>query len=207
MGVNRCSQTLAALSFIAGALLAAEPATLALPDLSGNPQTLEQYRGRVVVLNFWATWCVPCRAEMPLLVNVQNRYAARGVVVVGASADDESTQAQIKPFIEALLITFPIWTGATTAHMEQLGLGAALPATAIIDEQGQIAFRIIGILERKDLTRRIDYLLSGRQGKAPEPLLDTLSTAEQDHKGHEHGKEEEHTHGGVGVEGASMVPS
>ena len=178
---------------------------LSLPDLSGNPQTLEQYRGRIVVLNFWATWCVPCRAEMPLLVDIQNRYAPRGVVVVGASADDESTKDQIKPFIEKLRITFPIWTGATTPQMEQLGLGAALPATAIIDQQGQIAFRIIGILERKDLTRRLDYLLSGRQGKAPEPLIDTLSTAT--HEGHEHGKEEEHAHGGVGVEGASMVPS
>lgn len=198
---------MAALCLVAGVALAADPATLSLPDLSGNPQTLEQYRGRVVVLNFWATWCVPCRAEMPLLVDIQNRYASRGVVVIGASADDESTQSQIKPFVEKLRITFPIWTGATTAHMEQFGLGEALPATAIIDEQGQISFRIIGILERKDLRQRLDYLLSGKQGKAPEPLIDTLSKAASDHEGHEHGKEEEHTHGGVGFEGASMVPS
>jgi len=144
---------------------------------------------------------------VPILVDIQNRYVSRGVVVVGASADDESTQAQIKPFIESLGITFPIWTGATTAHMEQFGLGAALPATAIIDRDGHIAFRIIGILERKDLTQRLDYLLSGKQGKAPEPVMDTLSKAAHDHEGHEHGKEDEHTHGGVGVEGASMVPS
>jgi hypothetical protein len=144
---------------------------------------------------------------MPLLVDIQNRYAQRGVVVVGPSADDETTTGQIKPFVEKLGITFPIWTGATTAHMEQFGLGAALPATAIIDEQGEIAFRIVGILERKDLTRRIDFLLSGRKGKSPEPLLDSLSKAGEEHEGHEHGKEEEHTHGGVGVEGASMVPS
>jgi hypothetical protein len=91
--------------------------------------------------------------------------------------------------------------------MEQFGLGQALPATAIIDEQGEIAFRIIGVLERKDLTRRIDFLLSGREGKVPEPLLDSLSKAAGEHEGHEHAKEEEHTHGGVGVEGASMVPS
>ena len=196
---------LAALCILAGMAFAADPATLSLPDLSGNPQSLEQYRGRVVILNFWATWCVPCRAEMPLLVDIQNRYASRGVVVVGASADDEATKDQIKPFVEELRITFPIWTGATTPQMDQFGLGAALPATAIIDQQGQIAFRIIGILERKDLTRRLDYLLSDRPGKAPEPFIDTLSKAT--HEGHEHGKEEEHTHGGVGVEGASMVPS
>lgn len=198
---------MAALGLVAGVALAAEPATLSLPDLSGHPQTLEQYRGRIVVLNFWATWCVPCRAEMPVLADIQNRYASRGVVVVGASADDESTQEQIKPFIENLRITFPIWSGTTTAHMEQFGLGAALPATAIIDEQGQIAFPIVGILERKDLKQRLDYLLAGKHGKVPEPLIDTVSKAAHDHEGHEHGKEEEHTHGGVGVEGASMVPS
>jgi hypothetical protein len=79
--------------------------------------------------------------------------------------------------------------------MERFGLGVALPATAILDQQGEIAFRIIGIVKRKDLTRRLDYLLSGKQGKAPEPLIDT------------HGEEEDHAHGGVAVEGASMVPS
>jgi len=200
---------LAALCLVASVALAAEAPTLSLTGLSGNPQTLQQYRGRVVVLNFWATWCVPCRAEMPLLVDIQRRYNFKGVVVVGASADDQSTQAQIQPFIEKLGITFPIWTGATTAHIEQLGLGAALPATAILDREGQIAFRIIGILKRKDLARRLDYLLAGKQGKPPEPVLDTLSSAKDGHgqEGHEHGREEEHTHGGVGVEGASMVPS
>ncbi len=178
---------------------------LSLPDLNANRQTLEQYRGRIVVLNFWATWCVPCREEMPLLVDLQKRYASRGVVVVGASADDESTQARIEPFVEELGITFPIWIGANTADMERLGLGAALPATAIIDKEGRIIFRIIGPLKRKALARRIDHLLSDKQGKAPEPLIDTLSEATlNDH----HEREgEEHSHGGVGIEGASMVPS
>jgi peroxiredoxin len=197
---------LAVLSLATIAVCAERP-SLSLPDLTGNTQTLEQYRGRIVVLNFWSTWCVPCRVEMPLLVDIQNRYAERGVVVVGPSADDETTKEQIKPFVQKLGITFPIWTGATTTHMEQFGLGQAFPATAILDEQGEIAFRIIGILERKDLTRRIDFLLSGRKGKAPEPLLDSLSKAAGEHEGHEHEKEKEHTHGGVGVEGASMVPS
>lgn len=199
---------LAVLWLVAGVVFASDQGALSLPDLSGNPQTLEQYRGQVVVLNFWATWCVPCREEMPLLVDIQQRYASRGVVVVGASADEQGTQDQIKPFVEKLNITFPIWTDATTAHMEQLGLGAALPATAIIDQQGRIAFRIIGILERKELTERLDYLLSGKQSNAPEPVIDTLSDAAHgDHEGHEHGEEEEHAHGGVGMEGASMVPS
>lgn len=125
---------LAAFCAVASIALASDPSdrhALSLPDSNADQQTLEQYRGRVVVLNFWATWCVPCREEMPLLVDLQKRYASRGVVVVGASADDESTQAQIQPFVEGLGITFPIWTGANSADMERFGLGAALPATAI----------------------------------------------------------------------------
>jgi thiol-disulfide isomerase/thioredoxin len=202
------SSKLAALILLATLVGAQERSKLLLPDLSGNSQTLDQHRGRVIVLNFWATWCVPCREEMPLLVDIQNRYATRGVVVIGASADDESTRAQIRPFAEKLRITFPIWTGATTEHMKALGLGEALPATAIVDETGQIAFRILGIIDRKDLTRRLDYLLGNKRGKVPDPLIDKLTKTREEHAGHEHGeKEEEHTHGGVGVEGASMVPS
>ena len=204
---------LAAFCAVASVALASHSSdrhALSLPDLNANRQTLEQYRGRIVVLNFWATWCVPCREEMPLLVDLQKRYASRGVVVVGASADDESTQAQIEPFVEELGIAFPIWIGANTADMERLGLGVALPATAIIDKDGRIIFRIIGPLKRKALAQRIDYLLSDKQGKAPEPLIDVLSEAnpdDHDQEGHDHGEDEEHSHGGVGVEGASMVPS
>jgi thiol-disulfide isomerase/thioredoxin len=196
------------LLILARTALFADELPLSVSDLKGNPQTLESYRGRIVVLNFWATWCVPCRAEMPLLADLKDRYAQRGVVVVGASTDDETTKDQIKPFIEKLGISFPIWTGATTGHMEQFGLGKALPATAILDEQGAVAFRILGVLKRKDLTRRIDFLLSGRKGKAPEETLDLLSEEAEKHQGHDHGEEEEeHAHGGVGVEGASLVPS
>ena len=64
---------------------------LVLKDSAGRDARLSDYGGKVVILNFWATWCIPCREEMPLLVNIQKRYADRGVVVIGASADDENT--------------------------------------------------------------------------------------------------------------------
>lgn len=67
-----------------------EPTVLALQGLSGDRQNLEHYRGRIVVLNFWATWCVPGREEMPILVRVREDYQARGVEIVGASADSTS---------------------------------------------------------------------------------------------------------------------
>jgi len=195
---------LAALCLVGVVALASDRAMLSLPDLSGTPQLLEQYRGRVVVLNFWATWCVPCREEMPLLGNIQKRYEPKGVVVIGASADDESTQTQIPLFIQKLKITFPVWKGATTEHMERLGLGTGLPTTAIIGPDGQIAFRILSIIERKALTERLDWLLGDQKTPAPVALIDGI-TGKETHA-HEHGKEE-HTHGGIGMEGASTVPS
>lgn len=203
----------ASLAFASGpSALPAPEAQLSLPGLDGSPQSLEQYRGNIVVLNFWATWCVPCREEMPLLVQAQQRYGPQGVVVIGASADDASTQPKIAPFLEELGIEFPIWTDATIAHMEGLGLGAALPATAILDRDGRIAFRILGVIEPEALEERIEHLLAGGAGDGPEPLLNTFGEEIHDDEhehghGHEHGEEEEHSHGGVGVEGASMVPS
>ena len=183
------------LLLLALALSLPAPAEQPLPPPAEPPlpARLAALRGHVVVLNFWATWCKPCRTEMPLLAGVHRRYAARGVVVVGASADDESTRARVAPFIEQHKIDFPIWTGATTAHMLALDLGADLPATAVINRDGQLAGRIVGQLRRGELDQRLDALLAGR----PLPK-DRLAGPQADHG---------HSHGGVGMEGASMVPS
>ena len=182
-----------------------EPAILALQDLSGSGQSLEQFRGRIVVLNFWATWCVPCREEMPIFVRAREDYQARGVEVIGASADDASTRDQIEPFIEEFGIRFPIWLGATVKDMELFGLGATLPATAFIDRDGRVVARILGLVEEHELTERIDWLLSDRAGQPPPPLVDHLESATDEH-GHHEG-EEEHQHAAVAMEGASLVPS
>jgi thiol-disulfide isomerase/thioredoxin len=188
------------------------PVELLLRDMAGVEQRLSAYRGKIVILNFWATWCVPCREEMPMLVRIAQEYEARGVVVIGPSADAPETQGQIEPFLREAGITFPNWVGATTADMEQLGLGAALPATAVIDREGRIAGRILGPLEEKDLRARIEWLLADprKRGTAPPAVLNTFEKQRHGHgeeEGHEHEGEEEHQHGGVGMEGASTVPS
>lgn len=203
---------------LAGGLLAQEiPAevwpsaadALVLKDSNGRDARVSDHRGKIVILNFWATWCIPCREEMPLLVSVQKRYADRGVVVIGASADDESTRAQIAPFVEKLGITFPIWTGATTEHMKSMGMGTGLPVTAIVDQQGRLAFRLLGVLKRGELVKRIDYLLGARSESAPAALVDRITEAQKKAAADPHaaGEEENHSHGGVGMEGASSVPS
>jgi thiol-disulfide isomerase/thioredoxin len=201
--------------------------TLALIDTEGRRRSLDEYRGKIVVLNFWATWCVPCREEMPLLVALRRRYAARGVEVVGASADDESTRPKVEPFMREAGIDFPVWTGATTADMQRFGLGSALPATAILDRDGRIAFRIKGPLRASDLNERLEWLLGGRQATRPAVSLNRIEPhshehereggkgaeesehqdKDKEHAEHQHEGEEEHEHGGVGIEGASTVPS
>jgi thiol-disulfide isomerase/thioredoxin len=80
-----------------------------LKDLTGIDQRLSAYRGRIVVLNFWATWCVPCKQEMPDLAAIQNEYAAFGVQVVGASADQLADRAKVLEFIKQTKINFPVW--------------------------------------------------------------------------------------------------
>jgi thiol-disulfide isomerase/thioredoxin len=188
------------------------PAELVLRDRAGVEQRLSAYRGKIVILNVWATWCVPCREEMPMLVRIAREYEGRGVVVIGPSADTAETQGKIEPFLRAASITFPIWVGATTEHMERLGLGTALPATAVLDRDGRIVGRILGPLEEKDLRARIEWLLAdpAKRGPAPPALLNTFEQhphGKGEEAGHEHEGEEDHQHGGVGMEGASTVPS
>lgn len=187
---------------------------MTLRDRAGKEQRLSAHRGRIVILNFWATWCVPCREEMPMLVRIAKEYESRGVTVIGPSADAPETQDKIEPFLREAGITFPVWVGATTEHMQQLGLGTALPATAVIDREGRMVGRILGPLEEKDLRARIEWLLAdpAKRGPAPAALVNMFERQARDQhageEGHdEHGHQEgEHAHA-QGLDGASTVPS
>lgn len=133
---------------------------LTLKDLTGAEQSLSALKGRIVVLNFWATYCVPCRKEMPDLAAIQNEYALLGVQVVGASADALEDRAKVLEFAKETKVNFPIWTGATTADMMRFGLGAALPGTIIIGKDGRVAKVISGIVNGVELKKQIDALLA-----------------------------------------------
>lgn len=132
---------------------------LTLKDLFGNPQGLSSLRGRIVVLNFWATYCIPCRAEMPDLAAIQNEYAALGVQVVGASADELTERAEVLQFVKETKVNFPIWMGATTADMMRFGLGGALPGTVLIGRDGRIAKVISGVINPASLRKQIEAML------------------------------------------------
>ncbi len=139
---------------------------LALKDPFGTEQRLSALKGRIVVLNFWATYCVPCRKEMPDLAAIQNEYAALGVQVVGASADEAGERAKVLQFVKETKINFPIWTGATTADMLRFGLGGALPGTVIIGRDGRVAKVISGVVNGADLKKQIDAMLANAEKTA-----------------------------------------
>ena len=134
---------------------------LSLKDLGGVEQRLSAYRGRITVLNFWATWCVPCKAEMPDLAAIQNAYAAFGVQVVGASADQITDRAKVIDFIKQMKINFPIWLGATTADLQRFGVGPGLPATVVIGRDGKISVLHYKTINQAQLKKDIDRLLAG----------------------------------------------
>jgi thiol-disulfide isomerase/thioredoxin len=135
------------------------PVNLPFKDMNGNRVRVSDLRGKIVLLNFWATWCVPCREEMPLLVETEKEYAPRGVAFVAVALDDRQTRPRIPDFVSEFKIGFPVWTGASTMDLDDLKLGAALPATAFLDRQGRIAARVLGQISRNELRERLDSLI------------------------------------------------
>jgi thiol-disulfide isomerase/thioredoxin len=133
---------------------------LTLKDLSGVEQRLSSLRGRIVILNFWATYCIPCRKEMPDLGAIQNEYGMLGVQVIGASADDPEYRDDILQFAKETKVNFPIWIGATIDQMRKFGLGTALPGTIIIDREGRVAKVISGVVHKAELKKQIDSMLA-----------------------------------------------
>lgn len=131
---------------------------LELHDLKGVSHKLEEYRGKPLVLNFWATWCVPCAAEMPLLNEMQNRYKGR-VLFIAASVDDEDMKPAVESFIKKHKTgALTIMLGATLDNLHDFGLKDEMPGTVFIDGQGNMLDRLSGKLKRPELEERLKKL-------------------------------------------------
>ncbi|WP_127475549.1 TlpA family protein disulfide reductase [Sulfurivermis fontis] len=119
---------------------AATPIAFNFPDLEGKQRHLNEWQGRVVLLNFWAPWCPPCREEMPALMELQEKYAARGLTVVGITID---TRENAQSFADSLGIDFPILIGEEGGLELAQTLGnkvGALPYTVVLDRQGRAVY-------------------------------------------------------------------
>jgi len=160
-----CSSAAAMAPQLAAGSVDARIEALELKDLDGRAVSLRAFRGRVVVLNFWATWCQPCVAELPLLADLARRYASRGLVIVAASIDDGDKHRELARIAAGLPAGMQVWTGATLEDMASLGVGSGVPATLVFDRNGAIEHRRIGALQEGDIDRRIEALL--REGAPP----------------------------------------
>ena len=124
---------------------------LRFPDQQGHEQPLSQWRGQVVVLNFWASWCAPCREEIPDFVALHAQYRAKGVEFVGIAIDNQTNVAQ---FLQHLPVNYPILIGEGGADSLARQLGnpsGALPYTIVLDRGGHIVLSHLGRLPRATL--------------------------------------------------------
>ena len=143
-----------------GSAFAQSQPDLTLKDIDGKTHSLSEYHGKIVVLNFWATWCVPCKEEMPIFSEVDKRYRRRGVVVLAASLDNEQTRKYVEKFAHAYKMDFTILMDATSANMQQMGLGDSIPSTIFFDENGNAVAKIKGQAHKKDVFSNIEQLLN-----------------------------------------------
>jgi thiol-disulfide isomerase/thioredoxin len=121
------------------------------PDLQGRRQALSQWRGQVVVLNFWASWCAPCREEMPDFSDLSTKYRANGVEFVGIAIDNAASVSQ---FLQQMPVSYAILVGEGAAHglARQFGNpSGALPYTIVLDRNGDIVLSHLGRLPRDTL--------------------------------------------------------
>ncbi|OIQ82331.1 thiol-disulfide oxidoreductase ResA [mine drainage metagenome] len=120
-------------------------------DAFGNAQRLDQWRSKIVIVNFWATWCPPCRDEMPELSALQDKYRARGVVVLGIATDDA---AKMQQFAKDMPVTYPLLAGDMPAMDLAASLGNdrdILPYTVILRRDGSVAARHFGRIDSQAL--------------------------------------------------------
>jgi peroxiredoxin len=134
----------------------------ALKDVNGQTVRLSDYRGKVVLLDFWSTWCGPCQIEIPWFMDLERRNKDKGFAVLGVSMDDEGWEV-VKPFLSDLRVNYRVVIGdGETAQL--YGGVDALPTTFLIDRGGKIAAVHVGLADRRDFEDGVAQLL---QSPAP----------------------------------------
>ena len=128
-----------------------------LEDQSGTQVTSREIEGKVVLLNFWATWCGPCRTEMPWFVEFQNRYRDAGFTVLAVSMDHQGWEV-VRPFIEQQGLNFPVFVGDRDFG-DAFGGVDVLPTTFIVDRTGKITARHRGLIDKSEYEKEIEALL------------------------------------------------
>jgi thiol-disulfide isomerase/thioredoxin len=144
-------------AFAANSLVNSKAPEFARNDLNGRRLDLRSFRGKVVLLNFWATWCAPCQVEMPIFAAWQRQYGPRGLQVVGISMDDGP--APVRRLVARLKLNYPVALG-DAALGERYGGVLGLPLTYLIDSSGVVRARFQGETDLKTIEKQLQLLLS-----------------------------------------------
>ena len=129
-----------------------------LMDVTGKPVKLSDLKGKVVLLNFWATWCGPCKMEIPWFIEFEQKYKDQGLVVLGVSMDDEGWPI-VKPYLEQAKINYRVVIG-TDLVGQMYGGVESLPTTFMLDREGKIANTHIGLIGKREYQDEINQLLA-----------------------------------------------
>ena len=133
-----------------------------LTALDGKTVKLSDFRGKAVLLNFWATWCEPCKIEMPWFVDLQNKYGPQGLQVVGVAMDDASPK-EIAEFSHKMSVNYPVLIGKDAVG-DQYGGIPYLPSTFYISRDGKVVDRVFGLVSRSEIETNIQKALA-QQGQ------------------------------------------
>jgi peroxiredoxin len=130
-------------------------------DAQGTPFRLSAHRGKVVLVDFWATWCAGCKVEIPWFIEFQKKYQAQGLVSVGVAMDDEGWD-KVRPYLADHPIAYPVVIGDLELLQGSFGLAPALPITLLIDRQGRIAESHTGVVDKDEWEKKIVALLGAK---------------------------------------------
>jgi thiol-disulfide isomerase/thioredoxin len=145
---------------------AAAEASVQIPTMEGTNTSLDQYKGKVVLVNFWATWCAPCRIEIPWLIEFNEKYGPKGLVILGVAMDDEGNQV-VQPYVRdrrfdvnshPKAMNYPILLG-NSKIAEKFGGILGMPTSMLYSRDGKKIKTIVGLTDHDDLSKTLDSQL------------------------------------------------
>ncbi len=148
---------------------------LTFENLTGSKEKIGDLRGSIAVVNFWATWCAPCRQELPMLSRLSLQFAEKKVRFVAISIDENPSnrkqRTRIDQFLSEEKPAMEIWLGGDLDSLARCGLGEIVPGTIILDSNGQVVSRVEGQAREEDITGAVQWIMDGENGPLPKAVV------------------------------------